>query len=55
MKKESASKAREEAEKEAKELRRKEQEDQDRENQEKYVAQDNPEDPPSTSGDIITG
>ena len=54
MKKESVGKERE-VENATKELRRKEKEEKDRYNQERDASQDSPEDPPSTSGDIITG
>ena len=43
-----------EAEHAAEELRKKEQEDKDTESLEQDTAQDNPEDPPSTSSGIIT-
>ena len=54
MKKESVGKERE-VENATKELRRKEKEEKDRYNHERDVSQENPEDPPSTSRDIITG
>ena len=53
MKKESTDKERG-AENAAEELRRKEKQEKDRDNQERDASQENPEDPPSTSGDIIT-
>ena len=54
MKRESTDKAREEAEESFDELKGKEKEDQDMDNVEQDIAQDNPKDPTSTSGDIIT-